>query len=219
MQWSPRRCIHHINASVIRSAPHGVSPALNTERNSASTSDDPTTSNVAPPTSENPQSATSRPSEDAPPTPSHGAHHGTKPHVKGRNLIINTAMAIVSYAKSSQVNLLQGHMGYFLYVGRTPKRVIQEPLHRLGFSVKYDSISIAFAVMKSVAEDSALQLLTGKTTSLRLLRLSYITTSTTTPENRLHNQADMLNCIACYVHTIRKLASSVVYCGLTCTGR
>jgi hypothetical protein len=95
------------------------SPDPNTESNSASTSDDPTTS-------ENLQ-ATSESSADPP--PSHGAHYGTKPHVKGRNLMINTAMAILCYAKSSQVNLFQGHIGYFLYAGRTPKRVI-EPLHR-----------------------------------------------------------------------------------------
>ena len=75
--------------------------------------------------------------------------------------MIHTAMAIICYAKSSQVNLFKSHMGYFLYVdGRTPKRVIQEPLHRLGFSVKYDSITIA--AMKSMAEDSALQLLNWK---------------------------------------------------------
>ena len=52
-------------------------------------------------------------------------------------------------------------MAYFRYAGRTPERVIQEPLHRLGLSVMYDSISIALA-MKLMAEDSALQLLNWK---------------------------------------------------------
>ena len=70
---------------------------------------DPTTSHVAPATSENPQrAAPSGPSPSE--SRSHGAHHETKPHVKGQNLMINAAVAIVSYAKSSQVNLFRGHM-------------------------------------------------------------------------------------------------------------
>jgi hypothetical protein len=159
------------------------SPDRNTESNSASTSGDPPTSQ-----------ATSGSSADAP--PGHGAHRGTKPHVKGRNLMINTAMAILCYAKSSQVNLFQGHIGYFLYAGRTPKRVI-EPLHRLGISVKYDSI---IAAMRSMAEDSAVQLQNWKDhIPAPIVVYDNLNYYARKRDQRLHNQADMLNYTACYV--------------------
>src|SRR5579859_4918924 len=74
--------------------------------------------------------------------------------VQGRNLMVNTAVAILCYAKSARVNLFQGQIGYFLYASKTPKRVI-EPLHQLGLSVTYESIILA---TRAMAKDSAEQL-------------------------------------------------------------
>ena len=75
-------------------------------------------------------------------------------HIQGHNLMVNTALAILCHAKSVRVNVFQGHIGYFLYTSKIPKRII-ETIHRFGLSVKYESIIEA---MKAMAASTSKQL-------------------------------------------------------------
>ena len=179
-------------ASAFTTSMPALSRVLHTAFSPASTSGDIIVSQS---TSENPQGAASE-SSPADTPPSDGAHSGSKPQVKGRNLMITAAMAVLGYARSFQVNLFQGYMGYFLYAGKTHKRVI-EPLHRLGFSVKYESITSA---MKSMAADAALKLRNWKfhipPTIVVFDNLNYYAK---TRDQRVHHQPQLLNYTAVYV--------------------
>ena len=61
---------------------------------------------------------------------------------RNRDLLINNAIALLCYARSSKVNLLQSLTGYYLMATNTSKRAI-EVLHQLGHSVTYTSVSAA----------------------------------------------------------------------------
>jgi hypothetical protein len=116
--------------------------------------------------------------------------------IRGRNFMVNTALAILCYAKSARINLFQGHIGYFLYASKTPKRVI-EPLHQLGLSITYESIIMA---TKAMARDSLEQLQKWKfhipATFAVFDNLNYYSR---VHDQRIHNQPELLNLTACYV--------------------
>ena len=161
---------------------------------------------------ENPQSSTSEIRSGPKNPPNHGSGSSEVPihtpsdsttmsrvgphQIQGRNLMINTTLAILCYAKSSGVNLLQGYIGYFLYASKTPKRVI-EPLHQLDLSVTYESIIQA---TKAMTEDTSEQLRNWKfhvpATFAVFDNLNYYSR---TRDQRLHNQPGLLNYTACYV--------------------
>jgi hypothetical protein len=72
---------------------------------------------------------------------------------KRQTLLMTVIICVLSNARSQKSNLLQAHVGYFLAASGTPKAVI-EVLHRLGLSLKYDSITDTFRnVAKLSAED------------------------------------------------------------------
>src|SRR5277367_3499954 len=117
--------------------------------------------------------------------------------IQGRNLMVNTAVTILCYAKSTGVNLFQGHIGYFLYASKTPKRII-EPLHQLGLSVTYESIIQA---TRAMAEDSAEQLRTQWKFHIPAPFSVYdnLNYYARVRDQSLHNQPKMHNYTACYV--------------------
>jgi hypothetical protein len=131
------------------------------------------------------------------PPDSVAAPRSSSHQIQGRNLMVNTAVAILCYAKSSGVNLFQGHIGYFLYASKTPKRVI-EPLHQLGLSVTYESIIRA---TKAMAEDSAEQLRTQWKFHVPAPFTVYdnLNYYSRARDQSLHNQPKMLNYTACYI--------------------
>ena len=118
------------------------------------------------------------------------------PHVQGRNLMVNTALAILCYAKSERVNQFQGHIGYFLYASKTPKRVI-EPLHRLGLSVRYESIINA---TRAMATSASRKLRTWKfQVPAPFAVFDNLNYYFRVRDQGLHNQSEMLNYTVCYV--------------------
>jgi hypothetical protein len=153
-------------ASTFAATMLSLSAVLHTAFTPNSQSDTPTASSSGAPKeatdplslSENPHGSTSEIHSGATtqnnPPDSVAVPRSSSHQIQGRNLMVNTAVAILCYAKSSGVNLFQGHIGYFLYASKTPKRVI-EPLHQLGLSVTYESIILA---TRAMAEDSAEQL-------------------------------------------------------------
>lgn len=118
------------------------------------------------------------------------------PHVQGRNLMVTTALAILCHAKSERVNIFQGHIGYFLYASKTPKRVI-ETLCRLGLCVKYESIIEA---TRAMAASTSKQLQKWKFQVPAPFgvfdNLNYYSR---VRDQALHNQPKMLNYTVCYV--------------------
>jgi len=118
------------------------------------------------------------------------------PHIHGRNLMVNTALAILCHAKSERVNIFQGHIGYFLYASKTPKRVI-ETLCRLGLSVKYESIIEATRAMAASTSEQLQKWKFQVPAPFAVFdNLNYYSR---VRDQALHNQPKMLNYTVCYV--------------------
>jgi hypothetical protein len=116
---------------------------------------------------------------------------------KRQTLLMTVVICVLSYARSQKSNLLQTHVGYFLAASRTPKAVI-EVLHRLGLSLKYDSITDPFRnVAKLSAEDLKTFVSTFPSFFVSFDNANFYAR---VRDETLHNIAEMLNytvgCIA-----------------------
>ena len=70
-----------------------------------------------------------------------------------KKICVSVAIAILLYTRSQKVNLMQSHIGYFLFASKTSKRVI-EVLHRLGISKGYESITDTLRVVAAEASEN-----------------------------------------------------------------
>ena len=73
---------------------------------------------------------------------------------RNSDLILTSALNLLTYARSVRANAFQGIVGYYLLASNTSKRAI-ETLHRLGFSVRYESVIKA---LKANAESNQTEL-------------------------------------------------------------
>ena len=62
---------------------------------------------------------------------------------KRQAVVLTTVLAGLCYVKNTQSNMLQTHIGYFLYGSNNPKQVI-EVLHQVGLSVCYKTVLRCF---------------------------------------------------------------------------
>jgi hypothetical protein len=70
---------------------------------------------------------------------------------RNRVLIVTMSIAMLCYARSQKVNLVQAHTGFFLITSKASKPVIVV-LHCMGLSMSYESITTA---MRNVADGAA----------------------------------------------------------------
>ena len=114
---------------------------------------------------------------------------------RNRGLIVTMSIAMVCYARSQQVNLLQAHTGFFLIASQVPKPVI-EVLHCMGLSMCYESITTA---MTNVANGATRDLRAWcKTMPAAMVSFDNVNWLSRTQRQTLNSHAEMKNCTAGY---------------------
>ena len=114
---------------------------------------------------------------------------------RNRDLIVTISIAMLCYARSQRVNLLQAHTGFFLIASQVSKPVI-EVLHCMGVSMSYESVTTA---MTNVANGATRDRRTWcRTMPAALVSFDNVNWLSRTRRQTLNSHAEMKNCTAGY---------------------